>query len=143
MGGGCLFFNEEGDILLVRPTYKPGWEIPGGVVELDESPKQCCMREVQEELGLKRNIGDLLVVDYNRDTQEKTESLMFIFNGGLLTDSEIRSIQLRQEELSEFRFFSVTNLPTEMTPDLRDRVLVACQQADTLSGVYLEDQKLV
>lgn len=143
MGGGCLFFNEEGNILLVKPNYKPGWEIPGGVVELNESPKQCCMREVQEELGLIRNIGDLLVVDYNRETEEKTESLMFIFNGGLLTDSEIRSIQLRQEELSEFRFFSAANLPPEMTLALRDRVLMACQQASTASGIYLEDQKLV
>ena len=46
MGAGCLFFNERNEVLLVKPTYKPGWEIPGGVVEDNESPKQCCQREV-------------------------------------------------------------------------------------------------
>lgn len=143
MGGGCLFFNEEGSVLLVKPTYKPGWEIPGGVVELNESPKQCCKREVHEELGLTRKIGNLLVVDYNSDTENKTESLMFIFNGGVLTSSDIQSIQLHREELSEFRFFSSANLPKELTPALRNRVKIACEQAAKGSGVYLEDQKIV
>lgn len=143
MGGGCLFFNEEGCVLLVKPTYKPGWEIPGGVVELYESPKQCCKREVYEELGLTRNIDDLLVVDYNSDTGDKTESLMFIFNGGVLTTSEIQSIQLHREELSEFRFFSSANLPDELTPALRNRIKIACQLAGKGSCAYLEDQKIV
>ena len=71
MGAGCLFFDEQGRVLLVRPTYKPVWEIPGGIVELNESPLQCCRREVQEEIGLARSIGDLLVVDYNRPAGAK------------------------------------------------------------------------
>ncbi len=105
MGAGCLFFDEQENVMLVKPTYKPGWEVPGGV-EKNESPKQCCQREIREELGLERKIGKLLVVDYNDETEEKTESLMFIFDGGSLTSSEIKSIQLGQEELSEFRFFT-------------------------------------
>ena len=32
MAAGCLFFDAHGWILLVKPTYKPTWEIPGGVV---------------------------------------------------------------------------------------------------------------
>jgi ADP-ribose pyrophosphatase YjhB (NUDIX family) len=38
MAAGALLFDEDGRILLVEPTYKPYWEIPGGVVEADESP---------------------------------------------------------------------------------------------------------
>jgi 8-oxo-dGTP diphosphatase len=138
-----LFFNEEGNILLVKPTYKPGWEIPGGIVEHNESPKQCCMREVQEELGLVREIGALLVVDYNSDTEERTESLMFIFNGGILTGADIASIQLHHDELSEFCFFDPETLPAEMTRALRDRVLMAWQQGIQGTAIYLEDQKPV
>jgi 8-oxo-dGTP diphosphatase len=141
MGAGCLFFDEQGYVMLVKPTYKPVWEIPGGVVELNESPKQCCQREIREEIGLERKIGDLLVVDYNSQTKKKTESLMFIFNGGILTSSEIESIQLRRDELSEFRFFSIESLPNDMTGTLRNRVLAAWQRATKSNGIYLENQE--
>lgn len=129
--------------MLVKPTYKPDWEIPGGVVELNESPNECCKREVREELGLERTIGGLLVVDYNSPTDEKTESLMFIFNGGILTLMEIESIQILRKELSEFRFFTVTTLPGEMTDSLRNRVLAAWQQAINGNCVYLENQEQI
>ncbi len=142
MGAGCLFFDEQGRVLLVRPTYKPVWEIPGGITELNESPLQCCRREVQEELGLAHRIGDLLVVDYSRPADARTESLMFIFSGGMLPPGEIASIRLRTEELSEYRFFEPGALPPEMTPTLRARVLAAWRQIAGEGGVYLEDQNL-
>jgi 8-oxo-dGTP diphosphatase len=141
MGSGCLFFDEHGNILLVKPTYKPGWEIPGGSVEDNESPKQCCRREIQEELGIEREIGKLLVIDYNSETDEKTESLMFIFDGGTLTSSDTESIRLRRDELSEFRLFNVANLPEEMSIALRSRVLMAWEQKTQNSDTYLENQK--
>lgn len=141
MGAGCLFFDEQNRVMLVKPTYKPDWEIPGGVVELNESPKQCCQREVREELGLERKIGNLLVVDYNGETESKTESLMFIFDGGKLTWSEIESVQLCRDELSEFNFFTAETLPKEMTDTLRNRVLMAWQQVPKSNGVYLENQE--
>jgi ADP-ribose pyrophosphatase YjhB (NUDIX family) len=140
MGAGCLFFDEQGNVLLVKPTYKSGWEIPGGSVEHNESPKQCCQREIQEELGLVRGIGKLLVVDYNSEADEKTESLMFIFDGGALTSSDVESIQLRQDELSEFRFFKMETLPKEMSIALRNRVLMALQQKTRSTDAYLENQ---
>ena len=142
MGAGCLFFDAQGRVLLVRPTYKPVWEIPGGITELNEFPLQCCRREVQEELGLLHSIGELLVVDYSGPAGAKTESLMFIFSGGVLTLEEIDSIRLRSEELSEYRFFEPGALPSEMTPTLRTRVLAAWRQTSGAGGVYLEDQRL-
>ncbi len=141
MGAGCLFLNENGQIMLVKPTYKASWEIPGGIVENNEAPKQCCQREVEEELGVEREIGRLLVVDYNSEEGEKTESLMFIFHGGTLSASEIKSVQLNHEELSEFCFFAPDDLPLEMTPMLRNRVLAASKQVKLGSGVYLENQE--
>ena len=46
---GVLFRDEAGRVLLVRPTYKGGWEVPGGAVEADESPLAAARREVREE----------------------------------------------------------------------------------------------
>ena len=143
MGAGCLFFNERNEVLLVKPNYKPGWEIPGGVVENNESPKQCCQREVFEEIGLNREIGRLLVLDYNRPNDPKTESLMFVFDGGVLDESDIAAIQLPADELSEFAFFRRDSLPNTMTKPLKARVLAAWQQYDYGQTLYLENQQKV
>ena len=51
-GAGVLCTDSQGKVLIVVPAYKPEWEIPGGTVENNESPKQACIREVKEELGI-------------------------------------------------------------------------------------------
>lgn len=141
MGAGCLFFNERNEVLLVKPNYKPGWEIPGGVVEQNESPEQCCQREVLEEIGLNRAIGRLLVIDYSYPCEAKTESLMFVFDGGTLTESDISAIQLQNDELSEFAFYEQATLPEAMTETLKARVLAAWQQRANNRAIYLENQQ--
>ena len=47
---GALFVDERGRVMLVEPTYKPMWEIPGGVIESGETPSAACAREIDEEL---------------------------------------------------------------------------------------------
>ncbi|MEO0768780.1 MAG: NUDIX hydrolase [Cyanobacteria bacterium J06649_4] len=47
MGAGGLFFDSEGRLLILKPTYRNDWLIPGGVVEANESPRHACMREVR------------------------------------------------------------------------------------------------
>ena len=63
IGAGLLCRDADDRILLVQPTYKPTWELPGGAVEAGESPAACAAREVKEELGVDLPIGRLLVVD--------------------------------------------------------------------------------
>ncbi|MCW2930382.1 MAG: ADP-ribose pyrophosphatase, partial [Actinomycetia bacterium] len=50
MAASALFRDEAGRVLLVEPTYKPVWDLPGGAVEAEESPHAACRREVREEL---------------------------------------------------------------------------------------------
>lgn len=141
MGAGALLFNSNGDVLFVEPSYKPNWEIPGGVVEHNESPRECCQREIFEELGLHVEIGRLLIVDYNHAKLERLESLMFIFDGGIISDAMAQSIFLQQDELLSCRFCPIDRLPEPMTPTLRKRVLQAwnyhlCQNSN---DVYWEN----
>ena len=51
VAAGALFRDAGGRVLLVKPHYKAGWEIPGGMVEPGETPSEACAREVTEELG--------------------------------------------------------------------------------------------
>jgi 8-oxo-dGTP diphosphatase len=62
MAAGALLRDESGRVLLVDPSYKDGWELPGGV-EAEESPHAACRREVAQELGLDRHPGRIVAVD--------------------------------------------------------------------------------
>ncbi len=139
MGAGCLLYNEQDQILLVKPGYKATWEIPGGVVELNESPLACCLRELREELGLDRPVGRLLVLDYNHAAGDYTESLMFIFDGGVLRAAEIEAIRLQSNELTGFDFFAPHVLPDNLSPRLRRRILAAWQNLRQPGDVYTQD----
>ena len=50
--GKLVMTDPSGQVLLVEPVYKTDWEIPGGAVEADESPRAATIRELGEELGL-------------------------------------------------------------------------------------------
>src|SRR5262249_19573019 len=84
MAAGVLVRGGGNRVLLVEPTYKPNWEIPGGVVEADESPWAAAGRELAEELGWARPVGRLLVVDYVYPDDRFPEGVMFVFDGGVI-----------------------------------------------------------
>ncbi len=138
MGAGALFLDEQGRLLLVNPTYKPQWEIPGGIVEQNESPRQACRREVYEEIGLTKPIERLLSISYAAANDRRTEGLMFIFWGGVLTPAEIKMIRLPVTELSEYRFVTLAEALSLLTPTLGERVRRSLEILPTEQTLYLE-----
>ena len=56
---GALIRARKGRLLILKPTYKGGWTVPGGVVEIGESPWEACRRETREECGLDVTSGRL------------------------------------------------------------------------------------
>ena len=57
VSAGALIYDRDRRLLILKPTYKSGWTIPGGVMEADgESPWEACQREVREETGLEVKI---------------------------------------------------------------------------------------
>ncbi|MGH3325440.1 MAG: NUDIX domain-containing protein, partial [Streptomyces sp.] len=91
VAAGVLLFDERDRVLLVDPTYKPGWEFPGGVVEPGEAPARAGVREVAEELGL-RLAADLrlLVADWEPPKPPGYGGLRLLFDGGRLGARDAR-----------------------------------------------------
>lgn len=104
MGVAALFRDDAGRVLLVNPTYRDGWLLPGGAVEADESPHAACRREVAEETGLDRVPGRIIAVDWVPAQPQWPEGLYLMYDGGVLTEHDIRRIVVDGEEISEFCF---------------------------------------
>lgn len=134
---GALIRDEAGRVLLVEPNYKDYWEIPGGVIEVGETPSEGCARELEEELGLPRTPGRLLVVDW-APHPEQGDRVLFIFDGGTLTTPEIATIHLQEEELDSYEFLPPAQALDRLIPRLRRRVAAALRAAEEGGVLYLE-----
>jgi len=101
--------------------YKDGWEIPGGKLEEGESPEECIVREIREELATEIKAERVLgIVDYDYPTFHLTMHciLCTIISGELklleheaarwLTKENLRSVdwlpadQLILDKIEEF-----------------------------------------
>jgi 8-oxo-dGTP diphosphatase len=135
---GAVIRDGRGRVLLVRPTYKARWELPGGSLEPDESPLAACERELREEIGFVPPLGGLLCVDWVSPRPPWDGGLMFLFDGGVFSTAQIAGIRLPRDELERFDFVPPDNLASVLIPRLARRVL-ACLSASGPGGVYLED----
>lgn len=140
MAAGVLFFDAADRVLLVEPAYlKKYWELPGGTVESNESPRVAAVREIQEELGLIVEPGRLLAVDWVPPRQGRTEGLMLVFDGGRLSAAQIAAIQIPPHELRSWAWCTPEEEVTRLSPLLARRAS-ACRQARADGWTaYLED----
>jgi len=137
---GALIFDDGGRLLVVNPTYKAHWTIPGGIMEADgETPWEACRREVHEEVGLVVEHGRLVAVDFLRPRPSKPGGLRFLFDCGILPEATLRSIVLQEEELSEQRLVEPAEALRLLSGPLRRRVGAALQVRDRNECIYLED----
>jgi ADP-ribose pyrophosphatase YjhB (NUDIX family) len=86
------------DVLLVKPTYKPGWDLPGGMAEANEPPHEAATRELKEELGLAVVLRDVLVIDWVSPHGPWDDQISFIFDGGTVSAAQAADIRPHDED---------------------------------------------
>ncbi|MEH0931114.1 NUDIX hydrolase [Micromonospora sp. CPCC 205558] len=137
VAAGALFFDADGRVLLVKPSYKDHWDIPGGYVEPGESPRAACKREIGEELGLTVPLGPMLVVDW-APADNEGDKLLFVFDGGILTPEQERSIRFGDGELTEWRYVDIDALDHYGPTRLARRLHTAATARSRTKAIYAE-----
>jgi 8-oxo-dGTP pyrophosphatase MutT (NUDIX family) len=139
---GALIRNVAGQLLILKPTYKSGWTIPGGQLEEDgETPWEGCRREVLEETGLTVASGRLACVDFLRPRLRRPGGLRFLFDCGSLDAGAEDGVVLQVEEISECRWASPEEADRSLSGPVGRRVGQALIHAG--GTVYLEDGRPV
>jgi 8-oxo-dGTP diphosphatase len=143
IAAAALLRDERERVLLVEPAYKDGWEIPGGVVEADESPYAAVVREIDEELGLTLRPGRLLVTDWVPPRPDRTEGLMLVFDGGVLTAEQTALIRLPAAELRGWAWCTADEAVALLPALLARRIAAAVRARTEGTALYLEDGVVV
>ncbi|MFC9683195.1 NUDIX domain-containing protein [Streptomyces sp. NPDC056948] len=125
-GAAALFRDGEGRVLLVEPNYREGWTLPGGTIESDdgETPRQGARRETAEEIGLDRELGRLLAVDWVHGPG-RPPLVAYLYDGGVLGEDAFKAIRLQEEELLSWRLVPREELTEYLPGALGRRVLTA------------------
>ena len=141
VSAGALIFDRAGRLLILKPTYKSGWTIPGGVMEADgESPWEACRREVREETGIEVSRGRLAVMDFRRPRPGRPGGIRFLFDCGAVGDQSLAGVKLQPEEIAESRLVPLPDALALLRGPIRRRVRAA---TDGRGLVYLENGRSV
>lgn len=139
VAAGVLLFDEHDRVLLVDPTYKPGWEFPGGVVESGEAPAQAGIREVAEEIGIRlEQVPRLLVIDWEAPVPPGYGGLRLLFDGGLLPAANAGRLLLPGSELRGWRFVTEAEAATLLPPTRYERLRWALRARERSAVLNLE-----
>lgn len=99
-----LVRDPDNRVLLCQLTYKRDWDLPGGVVEVGESPQLAVSREVEEELALAIKAGPLVLTDWLPPWSGWDDAVCLVFDGGVHDAAIVDEIVTEVREIRSARF---------------------------------------
>lgn len=135
----ALIRDTAGRLLLVKPTYKEGWDLPGGMAEANEPPADAVRRELTEELGLDIAVRQILCVDWVAPHGPWDDLLAFVFDAGTLSPNACARLRPHDEELSACTFFEKAEALALLGDRQRKRARHALEALNDQVPRYLEN----
>ena len=129
LGVRALVLDDDGRVLLIRATYWPGWQLPGGGVERGETVLDALRRELMEEAGIELTGTPALFAVYSSAPVFPNDHvLLYVVRPGGYRRADWRPTR----EIAAAAFFAPDVLPADVQPGARRRI------AEVLQGVAVD-----
>ena len=107
VGAMCIIERADGDVLLVRHSYRDRWGVPGGLLKRREDPAEGARREVREEVGLDIELlGEPAVV-----VDAHPQRVDLVFRARPAAGADLDAIRPGSVEITETAWFPRNELP--------------------------------
>ena len=138
--------SPDGWVLLCELTYKKDWDLPGGVVDPDESPAHCVVREIDEELGIEVTVHGLLAVNWLPPYRGWDDALLCLFDLGVVDPAILEHATLLRREIRGAHWVGPGALADHVAPytaAMLSEVLPAVTAEEPAGTAYIEDSRRV
>jgi ADP-ribose pyrophosphatase YjhB (NUDIX family) len=109
---GLIHDRASNSVFLIRHTYVPGWQLPGGGVELGETMIEALARELSEEGNIALTAPPVLKsMHFNRRASRRDHVGLY-----LVEQFNQTAPKLPDREIAAAGFFPLDRLPEGTTP---------------------------
>ncbi len=123
-----LMRDAAGRVLLCEPVYKRDWDLPGGVVDPGEPPRDCVAREISEELALDVGVGRLLATNWLSPWLGWGDAMLFVYEVDVPSQGALSRIRLLEREIRAVHWTSAADVPGRVAP-YNERMLASLRAA--------------
>ncbi len=138
-----LVRDTEGRVLLCNLTYKQDWDLPGGVVEMNESPRLAVGRELEEELALTIAPSRLLLTDWLPPWSGWDDAVCLVFDGGVHDPAIAERIVPQAREIRGARFCTLAEVHSLCADFTARRIDSALARVDGDGAAFTESGRPV
>ena len=116
--GSRVMLSDGDKVLLIRHTYVPGWQFPGGGVDPGETIESAARRELLEETGYKATGAlELFGIYHNKIATNRDHVALYV---GRQFEQQFEFRPNR--EIAEAAWFDKAALPEKITPATSQRI---------------------